>query len=303
MSLLDIVEAANDLAALLERAARRGLKHPKHAQHVAPARKRIKDVMAHYFRRQEKAVLAAVKPHIERQLMLHPPPIREALAGHPVDYDVLKASVLSSMWEHPLIEAVTPSARTFANALLPSTLRPLTFAASTAETGEYNEAISDLIAAAAKSLGSVASEDAASAYLREHSLSKLTGGLADTSIERLQDALATAWDQGGSYEQMVSAITETFDDFSETRAGLIAATESSDAYNASRAETAAALGYDEKAWETESGDPCPTCEANEAQGFIDIDEDFDSGDDAPTAHPNCLCVVNFRKSSGDEDEE
>jgi len=44
--------------------------------HVAPARARIKAVMVHFFRRQEKAVLAAVKPHIERQLMLHPVPVR-----------------------------------------------------------------------------------------------------------------------------------------------------------------------------------------------------------------------------------
>ena len=72
MSLLDIAEAANDLAALLEATAPRGLRHPRHAQHVAPARAKIKAVMAHYFERQRKAVLAAVKPHIDRQLMLHP---------------------------------------------------------------------------------------------------------------------------------------------------------------------------------------------------------------------------------------
>lgn len=287
MSLSDIAAAANDLAALLEAGAPKGLKHPKHAQHVAPARKRIKSVMAHFFRRQEKAVLAAVKPHIERQLMLHPSPIREARSGH---------GVLVSMWggDSPLVESITPAGRTFASALLPRSMEPLSFAASTAETGEYNEAISDLIAAAAKSLGGVASEDAAATYLREHSLSKLTGGLNETSIDRLQDALATAWDSGGSYDQMVSAITTTFDDFSEARAGLIAQTESADAYNSARRDTALLLDYDEHSWETESGDPCPVCEANEAQGWLDIDEDFESGDDAPTAHPGCLCVANFR---------
>jgi len=195
-----------------------------------------------------------------------------------------------------------PSAagRTFAHSLLPSSLKPLTFAASTAETGEYNEAISDLIAAAAKSLGGAASEDAASTYLREHSLSKLTGGLNETSIERLQDALATAWDAGGSYEQMVSAITETFDDFSETRANLIAQTEANDAYNSARRETADALGMDEHRWDTD-GEACPECQANADQGWIDIDEDFESGDDAPTAHPGCDCSTDFRRSSGTEE--
>ena len=93
MSLLDIAEAANDLAALLEATAPRGLRHPRHAQHVAPARAKINAVMAHYFERQRKAVLAAVKPHIDRQLMLHPRPIQAKEAdegewrmihGHPV---------------------------------------------------------------------------------------------------------------------------------------------------------------------------------------------------------------------------
>ena len=193
--------------------------------------------------------------------------------------------------------------KTFARSLMPTSLHPLTFSATAGETSEYNEAITDLISAAAKSLGAVSGEDLASTYLRENSLSKLVSELNQTSIERLQNSLADAWDKGGSYNDIVSAITETFDDFSETRAGLIAQTEAADAYNAGRRETALSLDYDEHSWETESGDPCPVCEDNEAAGWIDIDDDFPSGDDAPTAHPNCQCVVNFRKSSDSEDEE
>jgi hypothetical protein len=77
-------------------------------------RKRIKAVMAHYFRRQEKAVLAAVKPHIERQLMLHP--VKEVMRLEPTTGAVLTV---------PLREAISPQGRTFASALLPSTLQPL----------------------------------------------------------------------------------------------------------------------------------------------------------------------------------
>ena len=275
MSLHAITSAANDLSALLEATAPKGLKHPRHSRHVAPARKRIKTVMAHYFERQRKTVLAAVKPHIERQLMLHPVPVREA----------------------------STQGKTFARSLMPTSLHPLTFSATAGEKNEYDSAISDLITAAAESLGGTTGADLAGEYLRENSLAKLTGGLNQTSIERLQDAIATAWDKGGSYNDIVSAITETFDDFSETRAGLIAQTEAADAYNAGRRETALDLDYDEHSWETESGDPCPVCEDNEAAGWIDIDDDFPSGDDAPTAHPNCQCVVNFRKSSDSEDEE
>lgn len=283
MSLHDIATAANELAVLLEAATAKGLKHPRHSQHVAPARKRIKAVMAGYFDRQRKAVLADVKPRIRRQLMLHPQNfVKEAL-----------------YYSHSIQEA-TSNGKTFARSLVPTSLHPLTFA-TTRESSEYNEAITDLISAAAKSLGSTAGEDLASTYLRENSLSRLTGNLAATTTERLQDALADAWDEGGSYDQMVAAIQGTFEDFSDARAGLIAQTESADAYNAGRFDTAKAIGFSEKSWETESGDPCPTCEANEAQGWIDLDEDFDSGDDAPTAHPACLCVCNFRKNE-DEDE-
>ena len=122
-----------------------------------------------------------------------------------------------------------PSAagKTFASALLPRSLQPLSFAATRAEESEYNSAITDLISAAAKSLDASAAvgEDFAGQYLRSNSLSKLTGGLNNTSIDRLQNAIGDAWDKGGSYDQIVQAITDTFDDFSDTRAGLIAQTE------------------------------------------------------------------------------
>lgn len=274
MSLHDIVTAANDLADLLEATAPKGLKHPRHAKHVRPARAAIKSVMVSFFARQRKALLAEVRPKIRRELVIYPP-IREA----------------------------SQNGKTFARSVLPTSLHPLTFAATSTERDQYDEAITDLIASAARSIDASATTSYASQYLHENSLSKLTGELNATSIDRLQNALADAWDAGGDYNTMVAAIQDTFDDFSDKRADLIAQTEAADAYNAGRADTAAALGYNEKSWETESGEPCPVCEDNEAQEWIDIDEKFDNGDDAPTAHPNCLCVVNFRKSSESDDEE
>ena len=252
-------------------AAARGLKRARHQQHLGPAIARIKAVMAHRFRRQEKAVMAAIKPHIERQLLLH-----------------------------PIREAITPQGRTFASALLPASLQPLSFAASSSEESEYNSAVTDLVTAAgaqlAKEVGAQAGklQSIAARYLRDNSLSKLTGELDDTSVERLQDALATAWDAGGDYDAMVKAVTDTFEDFSTTRAGLIAQTEGNDAYNEGREATARQMGFDEKSWETESGDPCPVCIDNEGDGWIGIDNTFSSGDAAPTAHPNCMCTLNFR---------
>ena len=280
MSLSDIADAANHLAALLEKSAPKGLRHPKHAQHIGPARKRIKAVMVRFFERQRKAVLAEVKPKIERELMLYPPTVKESLQ----------------------VREVSSNGKTFARTLIPASLHPLSFAATGAEESGYNDAITSLIGAAAKGLGAseAAGADYAGEWIANNSLSKLSGGLNGTSIERLQNALATAWDAGGTYDSMVTAITDTFEDFTTTRAELIATTEVADAYNSGRQQIAEDLGFEEHAWETESGDPCIVCEENEDAGFIDIDEDFPSGDDAPTAHPGCLCLVNFRKSSESE---
>ena len=274
MSLQRIADAANELAALLEAKAPKGLRHPKHAQHIAPARAKIKAVMVHFFGRQRKGVLAHVEPRIKRELVLYPPKLKEA----------------------------SQSGKTFARTLVPSNLQPLTFAATAAETSDYNEAITDLVKAAAKGMSAseAAGEDYAGEYLQSNSLSKLTGGLNETSIERLQDALADAWDEGGTFDSMVKAIKDEFDDFSTTRAELIAQTEANDAYSDARHEIASQLGLDEKRWDPD-GEACPECQANADAGWLDIDDEFPSGDDAPTAHPNCDCGCDYRKSS-DEDE-
>jgi hypothetical protein len=42
--------------------------------------------------------------------------------------------------------------------------------------------------------------------------------------------------------------------------------------------------------------PCPLCEANQAQGWIPIDNPFVSGAMAPLQHPRCLCSASYRKA-------
>lgn len=264
-----IIETTDEICALLE--APRGLTHPRHQEHIGPAIDAVKDVMASYFKRQGKAILAAVEPHIE--------------------------SVIAQFRE------ATPAGQRFASTLLPSSLSPLRFAVTAAEISEFDLAITDAITGAAKVLaaelasGETIAPNFAGRYLSENSLTKLTGGFADTTLDRLRGAIAGAWDAGGSYDQVVGAIKGTMADFSEARAELVAQTEVADAYNAGRDSLARTMGFDEKGWETESGNPCDECEDNEGQGWIDIDEDFQSGDDAPTAHPRCMCVLNFRTSS------
>lgn len=279
MNLTGIAALADELADLLE-AHRKGLNHPRHARHVAPARAKIKSVLAHFFGRQKHSVLSDVRPRLRRELLLHP---RESIA---------------------LTEIVSQGGKQFARRLLPSALDPLTFAVTSAEASDYASAITTLIEAAAKTLGGTAAvaEDVAGTYLRSHSLSKLTGGLDRTSIDRLQNAMADAWDKGGTFNSIVSSITDTFDTFSTTRAEMIAQTEANDAYNSGRRAVADALGLDEKQWDPD-GEACPVCMENADAGWIDIDEEFPSGDQQPTSHPGCDCGCDFRRSAEPDIEQ
>lgn len=259
---MDLVDAANDLAVLLEAAApRQGLRHPNHARIIAPARAKVERVLRHYWHRQEAALLAEVKPKIVA---------REASGG----------GIL------------------YAGHLLPTSIAPLRFPVTMVETEEYNDAIAIAIRGAAASIasGAISAEDAASRWLRDNSLMKLTGDFSETSINRLRDAVADAWDAGGSFEQITKAIKDTFQDFSDTRAGMVAQTEVNDAYNEGRLYTAINAGFDQKAWDPD-GEACEICMANVDAEWIGIDEEFPSGDMAPTAHPNCDCSIDFQKGA------
>lgn len=280
-----------------------GLRHQRHRQTLAAARAAVEKVVASYFRRQEAAVIKAIKPKIGAALQQYPSKVAEAIKR-------LKGATLSV---ENLVEAIrimqeagqkrTPEAKQFAATLLPESMSPLRFAVTADETSDYESAIASAIAGAAETVArelateSTLSETAASRYLRDNSLTKLTGELQAETVDQLRGALADAWQQGGSYTQMVDAVKETFESFSEVRAGMIAQTESNDAYNWGRVELASSAGFEEKAWDPD-GNACPVCLDNVDAGWIGIDEEFPSGDDAPTAHPNCDCSVSFRKASG-----
>jgi hypothetical protein len=259
----EVIEAANALSALLEAAAPKGLKHRRHQQHIAPARARLQKLFAGYFKRQGAAVLAVVRPRIQAALTSHP--IQESSAG----------------------------GKRFSDALIPASLHPLRFAVTAAEEDEYASIIKAAIAGAAKTLaaelksGATISDDVAGDWLRENSLTKLTGGFSETSIDRLRNAVADAWDKGGSADQIVTAIKDTFADFSDSRAEMIAQTEANDAYMEGRDAMAQELGMEEKIWSADGSDACEECQGQIEAGWVPIDEDFPSGDDPPL-HPNCF---------------
>ncbi len=132
-------------------------------------------------------------------------------------------------------------------------------------------------------------------YLQDNSLSKLTGNLEETTKQRLRDAIAEAVEEGGTAEDIVTAIRDTVDQFSTVRANLIAQQEINTAYSFGRNALATEAGLDEKSWEIESLNPCVICLLNVADGWIPLGEPFSSGDQIPTAHVGCQCNANYRK--------
>lgn len=140
-------------------------------------------------------------------------------------------------------------------------------------------------------------------YMRDYSANLITG-INEETERRVRDLLADAIEEGRSYGSVARGLRDLFDDFSKDRADLIAKTELGNAYSEGTRQAGLQLkdaGLDmEKRWLT-VGDPCPICEDNEAEDWIDIDDDFPSGDDAPLAHPNCECALEVRRTPTEEE--
>jgi len=84
------------------------------------------------------------------------------------------------------------------------------------------------------------------------------------------------------------------------RAMRIARTEISDSYNFGQWDSVKQArdegrlpGEPEKEWIAGGGNPCDICLDNEGEGPIPINQAFSSGDDTPTAHPQCQCSQGF----------
>lgn len=133
-----------------------------------------------------------------------------------------------------------------------------------------------------------ATESFEAEYLRNSGFSRLTGDLDRTSVDRLANAVADAWESGEGYGGAVKAVRSVFADFSESRADMIAQTELSDAYSQSVLEFGEQAGAKFKSWENDI-EPCVICILNAAAGKIPIDADFPDGSDATPGHPRCKC--------------
>jgi hypothetical protein len=167
---------------------------------------------------------------------------------------------------------------------------PVTQAENDIFTGAIKASIENGASQAATMMNSTAAdtESFIAEYLKDSGFSQLTGEIDKTTVDRLASAVADAYESGADYDGIVQAVKDSFADASTVRAKMIARTELNNAFNESISHFGREAGATGKSWETEPG-ACVICIENQLAGVIDIDEDFPSGDDQPTAHPLCGC--------------
>jgi hypothetical protein len=109
----------------------------------------------------------------------------------------------------------------------------------------------------------------------------------------LRDDILRSFQEGYGIDQLYPILEKSYA-FSLGRARLIARTEALNAANAG-AEIGQREARDagvslKKTW-LAAPDACDICLENAAAGAIDLDDEFPSGDQRPTAHPNCRCAL------------
>jgi HK97 family phage portal protein len=128
------------------------------------------------------------------------------------------------------------------------------------------------------------------AWVTNNALANSTS-YSDTMREDITDVVTLGVEEGASIDDISAGIETFFNNQSEFRAMRIARTEVIDAYAQGNLE-----GYKQsnvvtgKSWLADDS-ACGVCAGNADAGVIGLDETFPSGDDAPTAHPNCECAL------------
>lgn len=130
-----------------------------------------------------------------------------------------------------------------------------------------------------------------------------------TTGERVRPILTQAANEGWGYGQTAARLRELWQGFAapaaqahiRDRAELIAVTEVGQAYEEGQKVVIAGMQERgmamEKAWLAVDDDHLeyPMCGDNEAQGWIPVEDAFQSGHDSPLAHPACRCSCLYRR--------
>ena len=177
-----------------------GLNHPKHADVLAPLRAKATRVMRSYFRRQKRLVLKSIKPKLRELRESRIAGIAGTREADQPAKDATKAA----------IPDLLPISMTGGMSL------DYTKALTAALEGGYEGLAEEL------GYDSAMAEDVVQTYLADHSLRKLTGGLDETTVERLRTALADTYQAGGDYDALVKAVQDEYAGFNDVRASMIA---------------------------------------------------------------------------------
>ncbi len=174
------------------------------------------------------------------------------------------------------------------------------------EIEAFNDALSDAVSAGARDAAARLStgigdkvESFIGEFLKDGGFQRISAELDKTTVDRVSGAVADAYEKGGTYSDVVKAIKGEFSDMTDRRADLIAQTELNDAYSQGQLQFARDTGGEGKSWDPE-GEACEICMGNVEDGIIPLDEDFSSGDDAPTAHPGCDCSLEIHAQADEE---
>lgn len=111
--------------------------------------------------------------------------------------------------------------------------------------------------------------------------------ITDTMREDIASSIKKSLALGLTSDEAAAEIEDIVGD--PYRAERIANTEAVNAYNSGVKEYGDQTDAVGKEWEDAGADD--ECASNSDQGPIPFDDDFDSGDDAPPAHPNCRCAL------------
>lgn len=118
----------------------------------------------------------------------------------------------------------------------------------------------------------------------------LITGLDQTSLDAIGDAVSTGISDRLGVPGTAKLIKNAVDGMSSYRAEMIASTEMNDAMSQAFLKKLVRNAIEYKQWIL-GPNACEICEQNAEESPIPIDEDFPSGDDAPPAHPNCVCAL------------
>lgn len=125
-------------------------------------------------------------------------------------------------------------------------------------------------------------------------------GIDQTTRVQISRILADAASAGVPYAEVGKLLKKRFTELSKSRAELIAVTELGDAYAEGSMEAARQLRDSglvmQKRWLTSKDTMVtPGCRANEAAGWIGVDEGFPSGHQRPLRFPGCRCDIELRR--------